>query len=70
MPSEIHIRSIATGRYLSADRKWSSRPVEARIFHTATEARDWCVKEQLANVEIVFVRDALVCMRVPISEET
>jgi hypothetical protein len=69
MASEVHIRSIATGRYLSADREWSTRHVGARNFQSAAEARDWCIQERLANVEIVFVRDALVCMRVPVTED-
>jgi hypothetical protein len=70
MASEVHIRSTATGRYLSGDRGWSARHCEARNFHNAAEARDWCIQERLANVEIVFVRDALVCMRVPVTEDS
>jgi hypothetical protein len=68
MDNEIHIRSNTTGRYLDSSGRWSALRDNARHFPTAAEARNCCVAERLANVEIVVVRDALICMRVPVAE--
>lgn len=68
MQNEVHIRSNATGRYLNQGGSWSAPRHSARTFLTVSEAKDWCVQERLANVEIIVVRDALVCMRVPLGE--
>jgi hypothetical protein len=68
MGNEIHIRSNTTGRYLEPDGSWSALRADARHFSTSAEAKIWCVQECLVNVEIVVVRDALICMRVPVSE--
>lgn len=70
MGNEIHIRSNATGRYLDPDGRWSARRDNARHFPTSADARDWCAQECLVNVEIVVVRDALICMRVPVGENS
>jgi hypothetical protein len=68
MGNEIHIRSNSTGRYLDVKGRWSALRDNARHFPTATDAKDCCVQECLVNVEIVVVRDALICMRVPVGE--
>ena len=65
MQNEIHIRSHATGLYLKADGEWSEIR-RARHFLTAADAKEWCAQHQLTNVEIVVVRDALICMRVAV----
>jgi hypothetical protein len=70
MPNEVHIRSNSTGRYLNSDGRWSALRSDARDFLTATAAKNWCAETSLMNVEIVVVRDALICMRVPVGEET
>jgi hypothetical protein len=69
MENEIHVRSNNTGRYLSADGSWSALRRDARNFSTAAEAQKWCAGKRMANVEIVVVRDALICMRVPVTEQ-
>ena len=69
MGNEVHIRSRNTKRYLNPDDAWSGLRCDARTFSTTEEAREWCVRKRLTNVEIVVVRDALICMRVPVSDE-
>ena len=66
--NDVHIRSHATGRYLKPTGNWSARRNDSLKFPTVTEAKDWCVREQLVNVEIVVVRDALICMRISVGE--
>jgi len=68
MGNEIHIRSNTTGRYLDPNGRWTALRDNACHFPTAADARKCCVQKRLANVEIVVVRDALICMRVPVSE--
>jgi len=68
MQNEIYVRSNVNGHYLETGGRWSVRRNNARKFLTVSEARDWCVQEGLVNVEIVVVRDALVCMRVALAE--
>jgi hypothetical protein len=68
MDKEIYIHSHTTGRYLDNDGNWSTRRSNGRQFPTISEARDWCVQENVTNAEILVVRDALVCMRVPLGE--
>jgi len=68
MENEIHIRSKLTGRYLNPGGSRSALRADARSFLAATEAKDWCVQARLVNVEIIVVRDALICMRIPVSE--
>lgn len=68
MPNEVHILSHTTGRYLNSGGSWSVLRCDARDFLTAVEAKDWCAQKRLVNVEVVVVRDALICMRVPVSE--
>ena len=68
MENQIHVRSKDTGHYLRSDGSWSALRVGARTFSTAMDARSWCAQAGVANVEIIVVRDALVCMRVPIGE--
>jgi len=68
MHNEIHIRSSNTGRYLNPDGSWSALRHGALQFGTMSEAKDWCAQEHLVNVEIVVVRDSLVCMKVSLSE--
>lgn len=70
MANEIHIRSNATGRYLNVDGAWRSPRGSARQFLSAAEAQEWCSTHGLANVEIIIVRDSLVCMRFPIPEKS
>ena len=69
MDSQIHIRSKNTGRYLNPSGTWSGLRCDARKFLTAAEARSRCLQARLTNVEIVVIRDTLICMRVPVSEE-
>ena len=69
MPKEVRIRSSNTGRYLCANGSWSALRCDARDFLTTIEAKNWCVQKGLTSVEIVVVRDALICMRVPAGEE-
>jgi hypothetical protein len=66
--NDIHVRSQTTGRYLNADGSWSALRTGSMKFPTIRGARDWCVEGHLVNVEIVVVRDALVCMRVALAE--
>jgi hypothetical protein len=68
MDKDVHIRSHATGRYLTLEGGWSALRSDSRRFPTVIAARDWCVQEGLLGVEVVVVRDDLVCMRVPLSE--
>ena len=70
MLNEIYIRSNATGRYLNASGSWSALRSDSRKFGTISEAKEWCVLNQLADVELVVVRDSLVCMRVAMGRET
>jgi hypothetical protein len=67
--NDVHIRSRTTGRYLNPTGSWSALRSNSLKFLTVTEARNWCGQEQLVNVEIVVVRDALICMRISIGED-
>ena len=58
------------GRYLKSGGKWCVLRQDARKFLTILEAKSGCIQEQLENVEIVVVRDELLCMRVPLNEDT
>jgi hypothetical protein len=69
MENEIHIRSKNTGRYWSSGGSWAALRCDARNFPTTAEAKTYCLEARLTNAEIVVVRDALICMRVPVSEE-
>jgi hypothetical protein len=69
MENEIHIRSKNTGRYWSSRGSWSALRSDALNFPTTAEAKTCCLEARLANAEIVVIRDALICMRVPVSEE-
>ena len=69
MDNEIHIRSNNTGRYLNPGGSWSALRCDARNFLTAAAAKSWCVQAGLVDVEIVVVRNALICMRVPVGED-
>jgi hypothetical protein len=69
MENEIHIRSKNTGRYWNHRGSWSALRRDARNFSTAAEARDYCIETRVADAEIVVFRDALICMRVPVSEK-
>ena len=66
MENEIHVRSRNTGRYLNQGGTWSGLRSDARTFPTTAEARSCCAQARLMNVEIVVVRDALICMRFPV----
>ncbi len=66
MGNEVHIRSRNTGRYWHASGGWTALRHQARNFSTITDAKDWCVQERLVNIEIIVLRDALMCMRVPL----
>ena len=68
MDSEVHIRSYTTGRYLHAAGGWTALRYHARRFCNVTEARDWCVRERLVNIEIIILRNSLLSMRVPVDE--
>ena len=69
MENQIHIRSKNTGRYWNSRGSWSALRSDARNFPSAAEAKSYCVQVHLVNAEIVIVRDALICMRVPVDEE-
>jgi hypothetical protein len=69
MGNEIHIRSKNTGRYWNSRGSWSALRRDAHNFPTAAEAQSYGVKARLVNAEIIVVRDALICMRVPVTEE-
>ena len=68
MKNDVYIRSYSTGRYLMPLGGWSAVRTSAREFLSLSAARDWCVEGRLINVEIVVVRDELLCMRVPVQE--
>jgi hypothetical protein len=70
MDNEVHIRSHTTARYLHASGGWTALRIHARKFATISHARDWCVQERLVNIEIVVVRDALLCLTVPFETST
>jgi hypothetical protein len=69
MQNDVHVRSQVTGLYLNSRGSWSALKA-ARKFLTINDAKDWCAQEQPEKVEIVVVRDSLVCMRVPVAQET
>ncbi len=66
MENEVHICLKNTARYLNHGGVWSGRRSDARKFPTTAEARSWCAEARLMNVEIVVIRDALICMRLPV----
>ena len=68
MENEIHIRSRNTGRYWNPRGSWSALRRDARNFLTAAEAKNYCVQRGLMDAEIIVIRDALICMRIPVSE--
>ena len=66
MENNVHIRS-STSQWHGAD-DWNDLRENARDFLTVSAARDWCVQQGMVNVEIVVVRNALICMRIPLGE--
>jgi hypothetical protein len=68
MSNDVYIRSRTSARYLTAGGSWTASRKGSRNFLTVTLARDWCVQEALMNIEIVVVRENLICMRVPIGQ--
>ncbi len=70
MQNDVHIRSNTTGRYLNPNGSWSGVRNDSLKFLTVTEAKGWCTAEQLVDVEIVVIRDSLICMRISVGEGT
>jgi hypothetical protein len=66
--NEVHIRSNATGGYLNSNGSWSAVRSGAHDFLTVSTANKWCATHQLLDVEIVVVRESLICLRVPVHD--
>jgi hypothetical protein len=52
---------------LDGNGQWCGVKAGARNFVTISAARDCCALQVVDNVEIVVVRDALVCLRISIN---
>lgn len=54
---DILIQSLATGRYLLSDLRWTAEPSESILFHSTLEALDFCTSNGLADVRLVLKFD-------------